>query len=296
MYFAQNIKLLRKRRNRTQDELAHILGMKRSTLSGYENEVAEPSIQALMSFSKYFGVAVDTLIRINLDRLSDLREDEPGKGLSNLEYAPLAEIMGRVPWASEVFNCNAPDTGNMEVFARYGTDAMKDRWLKPLMAGGIRSAYLMTEPDVASSDATNIAMSCVRDGDHYVLNGEKWFVTSANLADFFFFQARIPEEDEEALFFVDRDAVCMAMIANPLFSHSYAAHHPTYRFIDVRIPASNRIGRPGDGDCRVFPDPHRYRAKAHFHDGMRRASAVDAQPHGGSPPPESTGRNCDLCK
>ena len=108
-----------------------------------------------------------------------LPDPEHGAGLNNLEYAPLAEIMGRCLWSSEVFNCSAPDTGNMEVFAQYASDEQKEKWLKPLLNGEIRSAFAMTEPEVASSDATNIETSIVRDGDEYVINGRKWYISGA---------------------------------------------------------------------------------------------------------------------
>jgi len=121
-----------------------------------------------------------------------------------------------------------------------------DRYVLPLMRGEVHDCYAITE-EGPGSDIAALEATAHRDGDEYRLNGDKWFVTSANLAGFFWFQARLPEENDEALFFVDQGTAGIDMIASPLFSHTYAAHHPTYRFQDVRVPAANRIGSPGDG-------------------------------------------------
>lgn len=121
-----------------------------------------------------------------------------------------------------------------------------EQYILPMTRGERKDCYAITEAG-PGSDISGLEATAVRDGDEYVLNGEKWYVTSANLADFMFFQARIPDEDDEALFLVDQGTAGMTVVANPLFSHTYAAHHPTYLFTDVRIPASRRIGKPGDG-------------------------------------------------
>jgi len=126
------------------------------------------------------------------------------------------------------------------------TDEQIERYVMPMTRGERKDCYAITEAG-PGSDVAALTATAVRDGGDYLLNGEKWFVTSANLADFFFFQARLPDEDDEALFFVDQGTDGIEMTANPLFSHTYAAHHPTYVFRDVRIPAANRIGRSGDG-------------------------------------------------
>ena len=125
-------------------------------------------------------------------------------------------------------------------------DAQIEAYIAPMMRGEKKDCYAITESG-PGSDVAGIEATAVQDGDDYVLNGEKWYVTSANLADFFWFQARLPEEDDEALFLVDQGTDGVEMIANPLFSHTYASHHPTYRFDNVRVPASQRVGSPGDG-------------------------------------------------
>lgn len=176
-------------------------------------------------------------------------------GLTNLEYAPLAEVMGRVPWSSQVFNCSAPDTGNMEILAKYGTPEQQERWLKPLLAGEIRSAYVMTEPQVASSDATNLELSILPDGDEYVLNGRKWWISNAMhpRCDLMIVMGKTffdgPRHSQHSQILVPRNTPGVTVVRHlKVFgSHNSPGGEVELRFENVRVPRENMVLGEGRG-------------------------------------------------
>ncbi len=184
-----------------------------------------------------------------------LPDDEYGAGLTNLEYATLAEIMGRVSWSSEVFNCAAPDTGNMEILAQFGTPEQKKEWLMPLLNGEIRSAFAMTEPDVASSDATNIQLTIKRDGDEYVLNGRKWWISGAarERCKIFIVMGKTEPDSpdryrQQSMVLIPKNTPGVTIKRSlPVMGYIDNESHCEVLFENVRVPVSNLLGEEGTG-------------------------------------------------
>jgi acyl-CoA dehydrogenase len=235
----------------------------RATLEGFMNECVYPNErryeeQIADSGNPHHQPAVMEELKVEARKrgLWNLFHPHPewGPGLTNLEYAPLAEVMGRSRIASEACNCSAPDTGNMEVLTMFGTPEQQDQWLRPLLEGEIRSAFAMTEPDVASSDATNISLRIEADGDDYVLNGRKWWISGAmhpNCAIFIVMGKTDPEASphrQQSQILVPKDTPGLTVKrALPVFGYMDQEGHVELEFDNVRVPASNLIAGEGDG-------------------------------------------------
>jgi len=186
--------------------------------------------------------------------LPHLKAGSPGTPLTNLDYAPVSEMLGRVPFASEVLNCNAPDTGNMEILHSYASDRVKAQWLEPLLAGEIRSAFSMTEPDSASSDASNIELSIKRDGDEYVLNGRKWFSSGARaerckvLIVMGKTNPAASRHAQQSMIVVPKDTPGVELGLDPhVFGYAERGGHPEVIYREVRVPVDNLLGEEGGG-------------------------------------------------
>src|SRR5205807_2356444 len=224
----------------------------------YPNEQTYQDQIAASGNPHHHAEIVDELkVKARAERLWNLflPDEEYGAGLTNLEYAPLAEIMGRVAWASEVFNCAAPDTGNMEILAQFGTEEQKKTWLEPLLNGEIRSAFAMTEPDVASSDATNSQFSIRREGDEYVLNGRKWWISGAarERCKIFIAMGKTDPNNpdryrQQSMVLVPRNTPGLTIKRNlPVMGYIDNESHCELLFENVRVPVSNLLGEEGGG-------------------------------------------------
>lgn len=237
----------------------------------YQKRLIDFMTEHLYPLEKEYDAYIEAHPWKEFSKLSELKEHAKSKklwnlflplsygnlsgGLTNLEYAPLAELMGRITWSSEVFNCSAPDTGNMEVLAKYGNEQQKEDWLKPLMNGEIRSSFLMTEPDVASSDATNIQTSIVKDGDSYVINGRKWWSSGAmhpHCNVFILMGKTNPDEHrlmQQSMILIPKNTEGVKIVRPLKVFGSYDSPegHAEISLTNVRVPSQNIILGEGQG-------------------------------------------------
>lgn len=236
----------------------------RETLQRFMDDLVLPSHREWQRFAEASVYPLDVIEPLKQQArtlglwnlfLPELRDDQPGTRLSNIDYAPLAEMMGRVPWSAEVFNCSAPDSGNIELLQRFATPMQRERWLDPLLAGEMRSCFAMSEPDVASSDATNIDSRVVRDGEHWVLNGRKWFITGAAHPNcrLVVVMARSDSGGSDShrrhsIVLVPIDTPGLVIERNiPVMSHQAVEGHCELVFRDVRVPLDHLLGDEGAG-------------------------------------------------